>query len=394
MRPLPMITALLVCAALYLIVFERDRVMGLADSAPQEASAADAPPVQDDSAGQVSVVAMTSRAQPLDGAVLLRGQTEAYRHVELRSETTGTVVSQPRRGGAQVAEGEVLCLLDEGTRPAALTEAEARVPEAEARLAEARARLAEAEINANAATQLSVGGYASDSRVAGAEAQLVAARAGVQSAQAALKAAAAGAEASARELARTRLVAPFAGVLEQDAAETGSLLATGGLCATIFQFDPIKLVGFVPETDVDRIAVGALAGARLVSGREVRGEVTFVSRAADPSTRTFRTEITVPNPDLSIRDGQTAEILIAAAGSQAHLLPASALTLDDGGRLGVRIVAEGRAQFTPVEALRDTPKGIWVSGLPDQAEVIVVGQEYVTDGVPLAVTLRDAETAP
>ena len=169
------------------------------------------PRSQDDRAGQVSVVAMTSRAQPLDGAVLLRGQTEAYRHVELRSETTGTVISVPRRSGAQVAEGEVLCLLDEGTRPAALTEAEARVPEAEARLAEARARLAEAEINANAATQLGVGGYASDSRVAGAEAQLVAARAGVQSAQAALKAAAAGAEASARELARTTLVAPFIG---------------------------------------------------------------------------------------------------------------------------------------------------------------------------------------
>ncbi len=50
------------------------------------------------------------------------------------------------------------------------------------------------------------------------------------------------------------------------------------------------------------------------------------------------------NADLSIRDGQTAEMMIATEGTPAHLLPASALTLDDDGRLGLRIVdADSRA---------------------------------------------------
>ena len=155
------------------------------------------------------------------------------------------------------------------------------------------------------------------------------------------------------ELEKLEIHAPFAGILESDTAELGSLLQPGSLCGTIIQLDTIKLVGFVPETLVDRVEVGAAAGARLSSGREVVGEVTFISRSADPTTRTFRVDVEVPNTDLSIRDGQTAEIGIQADGEVAHLLPQSALTLDNQGQLGVRTVEDGRAGFAPVSVLRD-----------------------------------------
>jgi len=154
-----------------------------------------------------------------------------------------------------------------------------------------------------------------------------------------------------------------------------------------FTGDPIILVGFVPETEVARVMVGAHAGARLASGDEVGGEVIFLSRSADPTTRTFRVEIKVPNPDLAIRDGQTAEILIAVEGVKAHLLPQSALTLNDEGTLGVRVVtAENKALFMPVTLITDTTGGVWLDGLPEQADVIIIGQEYVTDGVPVAAS--------
>ena len=125
----------------------------------------------------------------------------------------------------------------------------------------------------------------------------------------------------------------------------------------------------------------------------MRGRVTFLSRSADPQTRTFRVDIDVPNADLNIRDGQTAEIMIASDGANAHLLPQSALTLDDDGRLGVRLVATGSvAQFVPVQLIRDTVKGVWVTGLDDQVDVIVVGQEYVTDGVAVVPTWQEEAT--
>jgi multidrug efflux system membrane fusion protein len=149
-------------------------------------------------------------------------------------------------------------------------------------------------------------------------------------------------------------------------------------------------VGFVPESDVARVTPGVSAGARLVSGREVTGQVTFVSRSADPLTRTFRVELTVANEDLAIRDGQTAEIAIAAEGAPAHLLAQSTLTLDDDGRLGVRSVAEDdTVAFLPVTLLRDTREGVWVTGLPETVDVITLGQEYVTDGVRVAPSFEE-----
>ncbi|NNF92319.1 MAG: efflux RND transporter periplasmic adaptor subunit, partial [Boseongicola sp.] len=96
-----------------------------------------------------------------------------------------------------------------------------------------------------------------------------------------------------------------------------------------------------------------------------------------------------PNADLAIRDGQTAEIAIQSYGETAHLLPQSSLTLDDGGRLGVRLVQNAAAAFAPVDVLRDTTDGVWVTGLEPRADVIVVGQEFVTDGVPVSVTYRE-----
>ena len=168
------------------------------------------------------------------------------------------------------------------------------------------------------------------------------------------------------------------------------MLQPGGLCATVIQLDPVKLVAFVPETEVDKVEVGARSRTRLTSGFEAEGQVTFLSRAADAETRTFRVEVTLPNPDFAIRDGQTAEIVIDAEGQLAHLLPQSSLTLNDEGTMGVRIVsADEVAQFVPVQVQRDTSEGVWVSGLDETARVIIVGQEFVTDGVPVQVTERE-----
>ena len=179
-------------------------------------------------------------------------------------------------------------------------------------------------------------------------------------------------------------------MLENDAAEIGTFLQPGGICATVIDLDPIKLVGFVAERDMARLEIGAPAGGRLVSGTEVRGEVTFLSRSADEQTRTFRVEVTVPNKDRAISDGTTAEIFIAFAGDKAHFLPQSALTLNDDGALGIRAAVDDVARFFPVEIVRDTAKGIWVAGLPETIDVITVGQEYVVDGRAIETTLVEA----
>ena len=422
MRILPILMAIIVAIILYFAIIDRERArtfLGLTnETATQDVLKTTA---KDEATIKplIKVVAQHSSAQAIKSAVVLRGQTEAARQVEVRSETSATVISPPLPSGTFIEAGQLLCKLDPGTRGALfaeaksrlaeansrLSEAKSRIPESRARVIEARARLDEANVNQNAAVKLSEDGFATDTRVKGADAAFAAAEAsveaaksglsaatsGILSAEAGIESAMAGIAAAEKELSRLEITAPFKGLLEAKTAELGSLLQPGSLCATIIQLDPIKLVAFVPETEVNRIEMGAPAGGRLAAGGdEIRGVVTFLSHAADPTTRTFRVEIEVPNRDLTIRDGQTAEILIGASGTTAHLLPQSALTLNNDGALGLRVInAEGVVRFQTVQLLRDTVDGVWLTGLPEKLDVIVVGQEYVTAGVKVDPTFRE-----
>lgn len=409
MRLFPIITAILVVAGLYLLVFQRDTVetaVGtpaetVSEQGPDTASNADASP-----SNGVSVVALRSTAREIELPILLRGRTEANRRVELRAETTGQVVSAKIAKGSLVDEGDVLCQLDAGTREASLAEAtarlaeaKARAPEADARVIEAQARLDEATFNLTAATKLSEGGFASDTRVANTKASVETARAGYIAAQsgaassaAAIQSAEAAVAAAEREIERLDIRAPFPGTLETDTADIGTLLQPGAACATVVQYDPVRVVGNVSELQVDKLNIGLPADVRLAAGPELSGKVTFVADTADPVTRTFRVDVEIQRPDGApvIRAGQTAEVVITGNGLLAHLVPQSALTLDDDGQLGVRIVTvDGEAGFSAVSMVRDSVEGVWVTGLPETADVIVVGHHYVTDGVALDVTYQE-----
>ena len=426
MRVVSVILAILVATGLYLVVIEREWTMatlagvsqGDAPETAEETAEAEAPEPEDTSA-LIKVVARKSVAREIDSAVILRGQTEAMREVMVRAETSSTVVSPPLRKGEFIEENQLMCELSPGTRDSALeeararlaeaiaskTEAESRVPEAQSRVVEAQARIDEALVNQNAARRLSEGGFAAETRVKSADASLAAAQAaleaakagvtgatsGLQSADARIESAEAAIATAEKELERIEIRAPFAGLLESDTAELGSLLQPGDLCATVIQLDPVKLVAFVPETEIQRVNVGAPARAELAAGgAPITGTVKFLSRSSDPTPRTFRVEIEVPNPNLAIRDGQTAEILISAPGSKAHLLPPSALTLNADGQLGLRTLdADSTVVFVPVQVLRDSTDGVWLTGLPDEADVIVVGQEFVTAGVKVAPTFQE-----
>ena len=419
MRIVSLITAVAVVSILYVLVFEREVLRGFSDGENIEELAndlGDGPELNSEveiatskpekSKKVISVVVVESSAKTIDSAVVLRGETAASRLVEVRSETSGQIINEPLKKGATISQGQVLCRLDPGTRQATLAdavaglaEARARVPETQAKLDEAKARLAEAKINFNAANKLSEGGYASETRVASAEAAVRAAEASIASATAGfdstrskIQSAEASVAIANKEIERISLTAPFDGILETDTAELGTLLQPGALCAKIIQLNPIKFVGFVPETELGRIIKGSTATAKLINGEEIKGKVTFVSRSADQTTRTFRVEIEADNADLSISKGQTAEISIASDGTQAHLLPQSALTLDDSGALGVRTVDEkSQVLFFATDLIRDTMKGVWLKGLPEKTNVIILGQGYVTDGVEVQQVFQEVQ---
>ena len=178
-----------------------------------------------------------------------------------------------------------------------------------------------------------------------------------------------------------KIVAPFSGYLETLRVEEGDFLNTGAVCAALIDPDPMLIVADIAEKDIAQVELGSEASAKLISGRYISGEVTFIASSADKNTRTFRVEISVDNKDRTIRDGVSAEIYIKGKEEPAHKISPAILSLNDQGKLGVRTVtSDNRVEFKEINILEDTNSGMWVSGLGEDARIITLGQEYVFQG--------------
>src|SRR5690606_21291535 len=108
-------------------------------------------------------------------------------------------------------------------------------------------------------------------------------------------------------------------------------------------------------------------------------------RAADPVSRSYRIEVQLEPTAEPIRQGISTDIRIAATDIEAHLIPPSAITLDDRGIVGVKVVnSSNTVEFYPVtvvgESTASSSPGFWVTGLPHSVVLITLGQEMVFPG--------------
>ena len=178
-----------------------------------------------------------------------------------------------------------------------------------------------------------------------------------------------------------KIVAPFSGYLETVNVDSGDYLNLGGICASLIDPDPMLLIADIAEKEIAQVKLGSVAKAKLISGREIQGEVAFIATSADKNTRTFRVEISVANSDRTIRDGVSAEIFITGNALPAHRISPAILSLNEQGKLGIRVVNnKNEVEFRAIEIMEDTTEGLWISGLPTSARIITLGQEYVFQG--------------
>ena len=180
------------------------------------------------------------------------------------------------------------------------------------------------------------------------------------------------------ELNRTEVKAPFSGYLEQ-IVKPGNFLERGQVCATIIQLDPITFIAEVPEFNINKVKTGQEVTLDLITGETVNGKLTFVSKSASTSTRTFKVESQVKNDSGQIRDGITSEMTIKIEKILAHQISPSILILNDAGKLGVRSVENNIVIFYEVVILEDSASGLWVSGIPENLDLITQGQGFVED---------------
>jgi len=292
-------------------------------------------------------------AETLKDTVNVTGRTQAARQVFVSAETQGQIASLMVEKGDVVRKGDLLAKLE--------------IKDRSARVREAEQLIKQRQIQYDAAKKLSERGFSSGVRVAESRAQLEAAKANLKQAKV--------------ELSNIIVRAPFAGVINNKMIEVGDYVTSGTQLFDLVDLDPIELTGFLTEKQLVKIETGGNAQATLLDGRAVEGEITFIASAADPQTRTFTIEITVPNQDMAIKEGLTAKISIPTKQVQAYKISPSILSLADDGTVGVKIVDENNmVQFVPIILLKDTKEFLWVGGLPDSIRLITVGQEFVISG--------------
>lgn len=308
---------------------------------------------------QASPVAMArvrvalKNAESRNQSVVLRGRTEAKRIVDVTAEISGQVVSRAVERGDQVSRGQLLC--------------EIAIDDREMAVEEAQAGLDKAQIEHQGSLKLATQGLLSEVAIAASEARQ-------QSAEAHLKR-------QILNLARTQISAPFDGVVEDLHLDEGDYAMPGDPCATLIDLDPMLVTAQVTEEQVEHLRLGSTVKGSTRMGRLLEGKLSFVGNQSDPVTRTYAVEITVNNKDYLLRSGLTVSLRVMLDQIQAHHITPSLLTLNEQGEMGVRLIDENhRVVFTTIEIIEDGPDGMWVSGLPDAAALITVGQEYVTVG--------------
>ena len=188
------------------------------------------------------------------------------------------------------------------------------------------------------------------------------------------------------ELNRTEVKAPFSGYIEK-IVKPGNFLERGQICATIIQLNPITFVAEVPESDINKVNEGQQVVLNLITGETIEGKLTFVSKSASSLTRTFKVEAEVENENGLIRDGITSEMIIKTSKIKAHKITPSVLMLNDKGILGIKVIRDLEiVKFLPVTILEDSEDGIWVTGIPNQIQLITQGQGFVEDDQKVLVS--------
>jgi multidrug efflux system membrane fusion protein len=299
------------------------------------------------------VVVLRSSARTVRREILVSARTEPNRQVELRAETDGAVIALGAERGATVDSGQRIVSLHMRDRAARLEEAEALI--------------VQMQLQYEAAERLRGQQFVSEAQIAETKARLVGAETAKQT--------------ILDDIDYTTIEAPFDGVLQERSVEIGDYVQSGDTVAYIVDTDPMIVVGEVNEREVHSLGIGNSGSARLVDGTTVEGTIRYLAPVADESTRTFRAELAVPNPDANLRAGVTAELSLSAEEITAHTLSASALSLADDGTVGVKAVDEqNRVRFYPVEIVSTSPEGMMVTGLPRELAIISVGQGFVIEG--------------
>lgn len=202
-----------------------------------------------------------------------------------------------------------------------------------------------------------------------------------------------------QSLSDCALRAPLDGYVLRRAVEVGTLVAPGAAGFSVGDLRAVKVVFGVPDVLIGTMKLGAPqnVAAEAVPGAPLRGRITRVAPSADPSSRVFEVEVTIPNPDGRLKPGMIASLEVAGAAAQASaamLVPLNAVVRPPGAASGYAVFVVEDLQGRPTARLRRVELGDVSGNLIRVTAGLSGGEQVVVRGATLATDSQSVRIIP
>ena len=301
------------------------------------------------------------------------GSLEANESISIQPELAGLVREIAFEEGQVVAKGALLARLDDAELRAQVEEAEAR-----ADLARINRERADALVADRTLAQAEVDRVRSEERAAQAALELLRVR-----------------------LARTRIVAPTAGVLGARRLSVGDYATPASVLTTLDDLSALKVTFRVPERSIPQVKPGTRVTARVRIGAEERpvetqGEVFFVSASIDPAVRASEVKAVLRDPPAALRPGMFASVKILLSTREQVLVAPEAALL--AGVRGVQVIAVDATGGAPVARFVKVETGLRVGPRVEiravAPDTLGAGERIVASGAGALVLFPGAPLEP
>ena len=193
-----------------------------------------------------------------------------------------------------------------------------------------------------------------------------------------------------QQIAKTVIRAPFSGTIDDVITEQGSVVAAGqSQIMRIVNLDHMYIETDVPENYITNVSKGKSVEVEFpILGKTISTKIRQAGNVINPSNRTFKAEIEIPNKDRSIKPNLTARLKINDyTNENALLIPQSIISENADGEQYVYLVSdkkaneEGVAKKIIIKTGKTQGDVIEVlEGLENGAEIIKEGARSVEDG--------------
>jgi RND family efflux transporter MFP subunit len=192
------------------------------------------------------------------------------------------------------------------------------------------------------------------------------------------------------------LIAPIDGMVLQRIIEVGTLVTSGSVGFILADLSRVKVVFGVPDTMLAQLKLGSFLPIVTESFHNVSfpGRITAISPSADPRSRVFNVEVTVPNPKQQLKAGMIASLQVAGEKPTEPVprVALGAIMRSQTNPKGYAVFVVEKSAGKAVARLRDVQLGevygntiAATAGLKPGDQVVVTGGTLLRDGDPVAI---------